>query len=250
MRSQIVLTVSESKRLIAKGILASDIIKAVMASGTIIVASGSTNAYIAEELTGKAIDKERYLTGHTLPAKFKKEPGSMTRIPPFVFKDGELVSDLDWKSALQSMKEGDVFIKGANAINYTQGVAGVLVGDSSGGTIGAAMGHVIGKRLHLLIPAGLEKCVAFDIDEISRTLAESHESNGNIPRMMAVRGHLFTEIEALAALVGVRAVHIASGGIGGAEGGVRLLLEGEEASIAQAKVLIQEIQGEPPFFSI
>ena len=249
MRSQVTLTVAESKRLIAKGVANLDVVKSAMSSGLIAISYGSTNAYVAEELLGKEIEKERYLTGHTLPAKFDKSGKKRgSRIPTFIFKDGQVVSDMDLNTALSNMKEGDVFIKGANALNYQEGVAGILIGDSKGGTIGNAIGHIVGRRIRLMIPISLEKCVAFDIHEIAETLSEICKGD-DIPRMMAVRGDIITEIEALRVLAGVEAIHIASGGIGGAEGGVRLLIEGHKEAVDKAISIVKEIQGEAPFFS-
>ncbi len=251
MRSQLTLTVAESKRLIAKGVANLDVVKSAMSSGLIAISYGSTNAYVAEELLGKEIEKERYLTGHTLPAKFDKSGKKRgSRIPTFIFKDGQVALDMDLNTALADMKKGDVFIKGANALNYQRGVAGILIGDSKGGTIGNAIGHIVGRRIRLVIPISLEKCVAFDIDEIAETLSETcQDERGDIPRLMAVRGDIITEIEALRVLAGVQAMHIASGGIGGAEGGVRLIIEGHKEAVDKAIGIVEEIQGEARFFS-
>ena len=49
------LTVSESKRLIAKGVAAADYVRRAMKEGTLAVGSGSTNGYVVEEIAGAAI---------------------------------------------------------------------------------------------------------------------------------------------------------------------------------------------------
>ena len=59
-------------------------------------------------------------------------------------------------------------------------------------------------------------------------------------------GLVVTEIQALGILAGVGARHIASGGIGGSEGAVVLLLEGYEENIAIAWDIVQSVKGEPP----
>jgi hypothetical protein len=56
-----------------------------------------------------------------------------------------------------------------------------------------------------------------------------------------------TEIEAIEGLTGARAFPIAAGGIGGAEGSMRLLLRGSREQVSNALKLIDAIQGEPPF---
>ena len=61
------LTVSESKRLIAKGISELPIVKEKLQKGIIIVTKGTTNTYIAEELIGLSIEHGSFLTGHFVP---------------------------------------------------------------------------------------------------------------------------------------------------------------------------------------
>ena len=69
MKTEVVLTVAESKRLIAKGVAALDYVQDKLQKGVIVVASGSTNGCLYEELTGQKIDRRAYLTGRTTPAK-------------------------------------------------------------------------------------------------------------------------------------------------------------------------------------
>ena len=57
---------------------------------------------------------------------------------------------------------------------------------------------------------------------------------------MPVSGHIVTEIEALKTLADVDALQVAAGGVVGAEGGVWLLIEGEEAQIEKALEIIEE----------
>ena len=63
MKAELVLTVSESKRLIAKGVAKLDFIQEKMREGVIVLTSGGTNAYVYEELTGKTIDKRAFISG-------------------------------------------------------------------------------------------------------------------------------------------------------------------------------------------
>ncbi|MBC7317325.1 MAG: hypothetical protein H5T70_12960, partial [Chloroflexi bacterium] len=115
-----------------------------------------------------------------------------------------------------------------------------------GGTLGGALGTIVGSKLRLLIPVGLEKEIPFDIEEAAALLAEPDERLGTVHSLWPVRGHIFTEIEALDVLCGVEAIPVAAGGIAGAEGGVRLLLVGSEEAVKGAVALVESIQGEPP----
>ena len=59
-------------------------------------------------------------------------------------------------------------------------------------------------------------------------------------------GRIVTEIEAIEILFALKAVHYASGGWGGAEGSVTLIVDGEEEDVNRCLDLIEEIKGEPP----
>jgi hypothetical protein len=105
----------------------------------------------------------------------------------------------------------------------------------------------VGRRVNLILPVGLEKAVFGDFHEMSRMLAEEDEVVGNFPRLMPVWGTIVTEIEAIEILTGARAVHIASGGVGGAEGAVWLVISGTSDQVASTLRLVEEIQGEKPW---
>ena len=144
------------------------------------------------------------------------------------------------------MKEGDVFIKGANALNYGKRLAGILIGDRSGGTIGATWGYIIARRIRLVIPVGLEKDVPFDINEAATRINRCDEKAAG-PALFPLTGDIITEIEALKILTGAEAFPVAAGGIGGAEGSIRLCVTGTREQLEAADALLQTIYGEPPF---
>ena len=143
------------------------------------------------------------------------------------------------------MKAGDVFIKGANALNYDQQVAGILVGHPMGGTI-STYAALISRKVKLIIPIGLEKLVYEDINELSRAsrIADDHPS-APVVSLFPMTGTIVTEIEALRLLCGVEARLLAAGGVAGAEGAVWLLLEGTRGQLDAALQLHGELKGEP-----
>ena len=226
MKAEVVLTVSESKRLIARGVASLRFIQDKLEKGIIVVPSGSTNAYIYEELMGEPIDKRAYLAGRTWPAA-NPPVWDVKPLPDLVLVNGQPDTSLNRFTALERMSAGDVYIKGANALNYNTGVAGVSIGNPTGGTVGGALGHIVGRKLRLLSPVGLEKEVPYDITEASQLLANDEEQLGSVLSLFPIHGEIFTEIEALGILCGVDAIPVAAGGIAGAEGGIRLLLLGE-----------------------
>jgi len=245
MRTSVVLTVSESKRLIARGVAAMPLVQKALADGTIAVAKGTTNGYVAEELLGKSIDKLRYVTGRTLPRKSPPARKIDSSAPDIVLTKGQPVEGTTVTDAVTKMEVGDVFIKGVNALNYDLDQVGILIGHPQGGTIGAAIGHAYGRRVQLLFPVGLEKSIAGDLHELSQWTREADEST--TPRLWVVDGIIFTEIEAVDVLTGARAFPIGSGGIAGAEGAVWLGIDGTPDQVKAATDLLDSIAGEPPF---
>ena len=245
MRTDLTLTVSQSKRLIAKGVAAYPPVQDALRDGTIAIAKGGTNAYIAEEILGEAIDKRHYVLGQVLPRGVSRADADLTAdLPDVVLVRGKRLEGVSATEAVAEMKAGDIFIKGANALNYEARLAGLLIGHPTGGTIGAALGTVIARRIRLLVPIGLEKEVPFDIVGAAEMLTEE---GGPGPSLWPIHGDIFTEIEALETLCGVEVMPIGAGGVAGAEGAVWLACFGADEQIAQVKALADELRDEPPF---
>jgi len=245
MKRQVVLTVAESKRLIAKAVAALPEVQKAMMDGTVVVATGTTNAYVLEELWSKRIDKRCYRSGATTPEEPEKSPDPQgEKIPDVVFVKGKVDPKYDRVNAVKDMKRGDVYIKGANALDYLGNMAGILIGGMDGATIGNTLGHIIGKQIHLVIPVGLEKLTYEDINELYM-LASDEDYEG--PRMWPVTGIIITEIEALGILTGVDAYLYSAGGVAGAEGSVRLLVEGADEEVQETLELVKSIKGEPRY---
>lgn len=240
-----VLTVSESKRLIARGVRRHPPVLNALSNGTIAIAKGTTNSYIVEELVGEGIHRPHYCTGTTTPhGATGLDIGD--KLPDVVLRNGERVEGLSATDAVREMKAGDVFIKGANALNYELQQAGILIGHPTGGTIGAAIGSVIARRVHLLIPVGLEKSIPGDLSDVAYRLTQA-PANGEGPTLWPIQGEIFTEIEALECLCGVQAELIGAGGIAGAEGSVRISVWGREDEVGRTEALMESVYGEPPF---
>jgi hypothetical protein len=242
MQTTVTLTVSESKRLIAKGLVHLPVVQKAKQSGLIAVCTGTTNGYIVEELLGQKIDKTCYRTGITLPARAKPAFLNKKTMADLVLRQGATNKSLDRFTVLPEMQEDDVYIKGANALNYRERVAGILIGHPTSGTIGGAIGTLVSKKIHFIIPIGLEKQIAADILDAHRALTQP---DTKALRLFPVFGTIFTEIEALEILAGVKALQVAAGGVAGAEGSVTLLLNGEKAALDKAGEILDGIYGEP-----
>lgn len=242
-----VLTVAESKRLIARAVKAHPLVVKALNEGIVAVAKGTTNAYVAEELLGRGLHKAHYCMGVTTPPGREGPAPTANELPDVVLRHGEPVEGTSATEIVHEMGPGDVFIKGANALNYEKKQAGILIGHPSGGTIGQAIGTVVARRATLLIPVGLEKSIPGDIHGLYRDLTEVGPG-GDGPTLWPIDGMIFTEIEALRLFMsGGRAAPISAGGVAGAEGSVRVSVWGSPEHVARAEGAVEVVRGEPPF---
>ena len=241
----VVLTPSESKRLIGKGVAALPQVQAAMKRGRIIIANGSTNAFVIEEVLGIKLDKAAYLTGNISSGKFAITRADL-RQNPFLLVDGKQVQ-MRMSELLAQFEAGDVFIKGANAVD-PQGRVGILLAGNAAGTIGSVMGTLVARGSHLIVPVGLEKLVPDVLAASTKCGQKSlkYPAGATLGLMPLVTATVITEIQALQVLTGVTATHVASGGVGGSEGSVVLVVEGTEEQVNQAFRLVEAIKGEPP----
>ncbi len=246
MKALITLTSSESKRLIAKGVTALPTVQNAKEKHTIIVAGGTTNAFVAEELLGiNIVDK----TGYTMGIITKGELGisqSSNRTAPYVICEGQVL-EVSWKEYLPKMQRGDIFIKGGNAVDHT-GLVAVMVSDSMGGTIGAAQGILYARGIELIVPIGLEKMIP-DVRVAVEFMTKStlDEAFGHKVALIPVVGAtVITELTALETLYDVETCCISAGGVDGSEGSVTIAIEGIDKEVQRAIQDIKSLKGEPP----
>jgi len=243
-----VLTVAESKRLIARALKRHPAVLSALNQGIVAVAKGTTNSYVFEEIGEQALHKPDYCLGVTRPAHAPGESPTTDRVPDLVIRNGERLPGVSVTEIVEQMGPGDVFIKGANAVNYERRQAGVLIGHPTGGTLGATLGRIVARRVRLIIPVGLEKNIPGDIHELHREMAKVG-AHGSGPMLWPLDGEIFTEIEAIQLISGARAAPIAAGGIDGAEGSVRLSVWGSPDQVTRAQAAVEDVLGEPPFIS-
>jgi hypothetical protein len=240
------MTPAEGKRLIAKAIAAMENVKKAYKDGIVIIATSTSSAYVAEELTGKEINKGMFTAGVVT-----SEGAGITtneRYPHYVFEKGVLkeCSTPELVPFLARMGPDDVFIKGVNAIDVF-GNAGILLYGSGGGTIGTAWGYIVRNGITCIIPAGLEKLVPGDLSETQNLMGANviDKAMGWPSGLIAITGDIITEIEAFEELFAVDAIPVGSGGIDGAEGCKVFLIEGDKKDALEAYEAVVKIQGEP-----
>ncbi|MCP4762846.1 MAG: hypothetical protein GY870_13790 [archaeon] len=254
------LTPSQSKALIAKGIIALPQVKDAMEKGKIFVCRGTTGAYILEELyrvtnttPKEGLNKGDYVAGQVyIDKKFCSlgiNPGP--RVKEIYFEKGQPIFIEDRIQVVSRFQKGDIVLKGGNALD-PNGIVGVFAGDvKQGGTIGTIMGCVYTRGVELIIPIGLEKMVYTTIEEISQSIGANNilkPLEGMKIGMIPMVGNVFTEMEALEQLFMVDTMHVGSGGVGGAEGSVSILVETEfEEEITKIDELFSNLAELPKF---
>jgi len=251
---QFLITPHTGKRLIAKTLAKHPSINKALKNGTLVIIAGTTNGYVAEEIlkthniTG-VFSRKHFFRGITIPPTKKVTaegrlsnesmfPGDVVITKGF-WEKGKTIEDV-----VDSLKEGDVILKGANALDLKRRQAAILIGHPKAGTIGLALPAVVGRRVKLIIPVGLEKRVDGDLTALAQKL--------NVPgasgyRLLPVSGEVFTELDALAALTGAEVELIAAGGVCGAEGSCWVSVIGNEDQEEFAEQVLASLADEPPF---
>jgi hypothetical protein len=253
---QYVLTPAAGKRLIAKTLANHPAIKKALKNGTVVIVAGTTNGYVAEEIfkchhIEGAFSRKHFFRGIILPpTKNVTEEGRLEGESKFpgdvVIKRGVWEKGKTLADVVDSLKEGDVILKGANALDLTRKQAAILIGHPKAGTIGLALPAVVGRRVTLIIPVGVEKRVNGDLN----VLAEKINAAGtNGYRLLPVVGEVFTELDALAALTGASVELVAAGGVCGAEGACLIAVSGNEDQEDFAADVLASVANEPAFGS-
>jgi hypothetical protein len=251
---QFVLTPAAGKRLIAKALAIHPAIRKALPTGTIVIVAGITNGYLAEEILATleshpSFLRRRFFRGIVLPPK--RDTTAAGRLPDESAFPGDVVIRQGvWEKGktifdvVDDLREGDIIIKGANALDLSRKRAAILIGDPKAGTIGAALQAVVGRRVQLILPVGLEKRIAGDLDDLAFRLNAPGAAG---PRLWPVPGLVFTEMDAIHLVSGAASELVAAGGVGGAEGCVRLAVSGTAEQLAKAEDLLMSVSAEPTF---
>jgi hypothetical protein len=105
-----------SKSLIARAVCQLPEVKQAWQNGKIFIGHGSTNVAVAQELLNIKIEHpEQYISGViSQGVACATEPQG--RLKPWCIERGRVL-DVDWIEFVNTFEAGDIFIKGANAID-------------------------------------------------------------------------------------------------------------------------------------
>ena len=242
-----VLSPAQSRRLVAKGAVACPIVQKAYKDGMIIITRGITNAFVCEEFFDISIEKKaNHSVGQVVGGNTNVYHGPPP-CPWHVIRSGKVVENADSNVEIQTLKKGDVVIKGANAIDHT-GLTGTYASNTKCGTMGATWPFVTPRGGEFIIPVSLEKMVPCVMTAARHTGLYHYKLTTGLPVKLVplVEAKAITEIEALAILFDVKAYQVGAGGVAGSEGSVHLAVEGDEDKVEKAFEFLLSIKDEPP----
>ena len=108
----VILSPAQSRRLVAKGAVASPVFQKAYKDGMIIIARGITNAYVCEELFNISIDNK---ANQTVGLVAHGATNSVTVPPPctwHVINNGKIVEGADSNVEIGKFKKGMLLSKG------------------------------------------------------------------------------------------------------------------------------------------
>ena len=142
---QFLITPAAGKRLIGKAMVAHPEIRRALACGTIIIVAGTTNGYVAEEIFATiggvaGFTRSRFFRGITLPP-FRPITDTGRLLDESEFPGDVIITNGVWQKGktifdvVDDLKEGDIILKEANALDLNRKRAAIYIGHPKGGKI-------------------------------------------------------------------------------------------------------------------
>ena len=248
MKALFTLTPAESRRLIAKAVIKMDYFQKAWEDAYVIVAGGTTNAFITQELLGREGNPiEKSTSGIVCNGVTCTTPQDGRCMMPHIFFKGKLMEGMTLADAFNDFHLDTVMIKGANAVDTDWNV-GIITSGFNGGTVPNFIGYITSSGLRLITPVGLEKLVPNVRESCFAVGARRLDycMGADFGMYHIATANVVSEIQALDILFGVKATLVAAGGVGGCEGAVTMVAEGEGPVLEKlVDFLEKEIKGEP-----
>lgn len=243
---QIALTPAAGKQLIALALAQNEEVLKAAREHTLVIVAGTTNTYIA-----KAVLQAAGETGFTGKHFFRGIVSGQPAPPDLPEMDGDVIIEKGrWihgrtvQEAAPELEAGDVILKGANAVDLRTGDAAVLIGHPMGGTLAGIIQASIGRRVKVIVPAGVEKRVEGPISALC-SLCNDPEAGG--VRLAQAPGKAYTELDAIRDLTGAQAHLIAAGGVCGYEGIAWFQCSGTDEQLEAVKQYAQQVRDTPAY---
>lgn len=263
MVAEFIFTPTESKYLIAKAVAAMPEVQKALSDGIIALHPSTSTYFLLKELTGEYPDTDKvWVTGmiapkaqcveaHTQVKKAEKATGLNKALADagsyphtYVIVKGQRTYGWVLNDLTEKMGEGDIYVKGVNAIDSTGRVAVQIGSVDENGTIGRMVAASKRNGFTILGLAGLEKYVSGSLLDAARYV------NRGIDYSMGVKAKLYpftaqavTEIQALKQFADVEAIQFSAGGVAGAEGAVSIVVSGDPLEVNKAIAVAESVKG-------
>jgi hypothetical protein len=258
MIAQVVLTPTESKKLIAKAIARLDIVQQAAKQGIVALHPSSSTYFIVEEITGRKPKTNYWVCGVVTPKgmcvemamvlgpgltpdKESTDPGDLQGT--WVIENGQLQDKEKLSTLLYRMAPSDVYMKGVNALDR-EGNVGILFG------LEGSMGYIQAARrkmgFSIVYPAGLEKLIPLSVRDAAKEAKFTRYEYGMgmpVGLFPCPSGITINEVRAIEMLSNASAIPVAAGGLGGAEGAVTLILKGKADEVRKAIDFVEQSKG-------
>lgn len=260
MKAIVVLTPTESKKLIATALHRLPEVQSALQNGMVAIHPSSSTYFLYEAITSSrpeglwvcGVVSHQGLCGSMEAVKMIRSRGAGPHDPrdvskeTWVFDHGVLQPQMPLGEILDKMTQSDVYIKGVNALD-PNGKVGVLFSNPAGGggTIGKVMAAKRKKNFHVLYPVGNEKRIGVPIQQAAHAIGfQKADLCMGIPAaLLPVSGKKIDETDAYRILYGVEATPLAAGGLAQAGGCLTMVLDGPKDSVAEAFAFSCQIKG-------
>ncbi len=242
MKCQFTLTVTEGKRLIAKGIASLPEVRRALEEGMILLKGGTTVSALSEELCGRPLR----ISGRITPrGAVSSGSASVEEAHSLLLRKG-VPEKADGRLAEIGREMGpeDVAVCGANLVDR-EGCAAMMAGRDLCGEPGSVIPALEAEGVLCIVAAGLEKFSPFSVRESCHFAGRKASSwaMGMAVGLVPVPGRVFSEMEALASLGAARCMLVGRGGLSGAEGASTFVVEGEKERLKEILTLIRSLKG-------
>ncbi|GAB0057227.1 hypothetical protein SIID45300_01550 [Candidatus Magnetaquicoccaceae bacterium FCR-1] len=239
-----VMRPGECRAWIGQAVASLSEVRARLTQGRMVIVGGTTTRHVVTALTGADPGRDAFAVGWIRDGLLGETPREGRGPGPFLFENGQV--SRGWPAPLlERFEAGDIYIKGANAIDPAGNVA-VLMASPTGGTIGAAMAILMARGGQLIIPVSLSKLIP-SVATVCRLTGQGRTSRvmgtpvGYMP-ILAGSATVITEVEAVSILSQglVKATPVARGGVDDCEGALVLALEGPGQAVERVMERMEE----------
>ncbi|MBF0182451.1 MAG: hypothetical protein HQM03_20740 [Magnetococcales bacterium] len=238
----------EGRRLIGMAVAALPRVRDKLSCGRMVIVGGTTTRHVVTALLGEDPGRDAFAVGWIRDGALGETPREGRGPGPFLFEGGEVTRG--WPgSLLERFEAGDIYVKGANALDPA-GNAMVLMASPSGGTIGVALAILMARGGELIVPVSLAKripsvpaaCGLLGQGRVTRVMGAPV---GGMP-ILAGSATIITEVEAVNILYEeVHATLVAAGGVDDCEGAMVLALRGEPSAVDKVMNLLASMRRDP-----